>query len=65
MHSENVYISLSGIYFLLQKYKEHQTYVDFSGNAVPMQVTEILAVFDAVALLETDKTDKTSIQTYW
>ena len=44
-----MYISLSAIYFLLQKYKKHRTYVDLPGNAVPMNVIDkILAVFDVV-----------------
>ena len=35
--TENVYILLCAIYFLLQKYKEHQTNVDVPGNAVPIK----------------------------
>ena len=38
--TEDVYVSLGAIYFLLQKYKEHQTYVDLPSNFVPMKVTD-------------------------
>ena len=45
----------SAIYFLLQKYKEHQTCVDLRHNAVPRKIiNEMLAVTD-VALLENDE----------